>query len=172
MAGGAAAQSSIDELDSYASPKAGMAGNFQKVDELNRDKLRLDKQEEYVFELIDRKLLKNSPGFNGKGPVDKLLLTWKEVQTGNIVQNSFRIDSLVWNEQKPNFQSPVITFFENIDYALPKNPEKVKEPGFWGPKFIKSMKIRARITPGKSAEGVLIPGKYTLELATVRKYKA
>jgi len=171
MTGGAAAQSSTDDLDSYASTKAGVAGQFPKIEEQNQGKPRLDKQEEYVFELVDRKLLKGSKGFKQGELVDKILLTWKEVTTGNLVQNSFRIDNLVWNENSPAFQSPVITFFENIDYPLPRDPATVTRQGFWGPKFIKSMKIRARITPGKNGD-VLVPGKYKLELATVRKFKA
>lgn len=165
MTGGAAAQSGIDDLDSYASPKAGVSGQFQKISEQNAGKDLLDKQEEYVFELLDRKLLKKSKGYKEGELVDKLLLTWKEIKTGNLVQNSFRLDNPVWNEKSPSFQSPVLTFFDNIGFPIPQDPEAVKRPGFWGPKFIISMKIRARISLRET------PGLYKLELATVRKYK-
>lgn len=171
MTSGAVGQKSqVDELDGYASPKAAISGQFEKVEELNKGKPQLNKQEEYIFELVDRRLLKGVDGFEKGKKVDKVLCIWKEIESGNLVQNSFRIDNLVWNEKQPTFQSPVINFFENIGFELPKNPEAVKASGFWGPRFIKTMKIRARVTPGKDSEGKIIEGKYTLELATVRRF--
>lgn len=167
---GAAAQQGTDDLDSYSSPKAGVAGNFQKPEELNKDKVRLDRQEEYVFELCDRKLLIAVAGFKAGEKVDKVLLTWKEVSSGNIIQNSFRIDNPVRNIKHPEFQSPVINFFDNVDWPLPTNPELIKAPGFWGSRFVKGMKIKARVQIGKDSEGTLIPGKYKIEPATVRKF--
>lgn len=172
MTSGAVGQrSDIDELDGYASPKAAISGQFQKVEDTNKDKPQLDKQEEYIFELHERRLLKGVDGFKKGEKVDKVLCTWKEIESGNLVQNSFRIDNPVWNEKQPAFQSPVINFFENIGFPLPKDPEAVKAPGFWGPRFIRTMKIRARVTPGKDSEGKIVKGKYTLELATVRQFK-
>lgn len=172
MTSGAASQrSQVDELDGYASPKAGVSGQFPKVEELNKDKSQLEKQEEYIFELQDRRLLKSVAGYKHGEKVDKVLCIWKEIGSGNLVQNLFRIDNPVWNDKQPTFQSPVINFFENIGFPLPKNPETVKAPGFWGPRFILTMKIRARITPGKDSEGKVVKGKYTLELATIRQFK-
>lgn len=172
MTTGAAGQRpQTDELDGYASPKAGVSGQFPKLEELNQDKTQLEKQEEYVFELHDRRLLKGVDSFKKDTKVDKVLCTWKELNSGNMVQNSFRIDNPVWNEKQPAFQSPVINFFDNIDWPLPKDLEAVKAPGFWGSRFIKTMKIRARINPVKDAELKIVKGKYTLELATVRKFK-
>lgn len=172
MVGGAAGQrSAVDDLDSYSSPKAGVSGEFEKIEQQNAGKPGLDRQEEYIFELVDRRLLKGVPGFKKDEHVDKVLLTWKEVLTGNLVQNSFRIDNPVWNEKQPSFQSPVITFFDNIGMPLPKDIEAVKRPGFWGPKFIISMKMRARINQVIDSNGAPTPGKYKIELATVRKYR-
>lgn len=165
-AGASGQRAQIDDLDGYASPKAGISGQFPKLEELNKDKPPLEKQEEYVFELQDRRLMKQVAGFKKEEKVDKVLCIWKEIQSGNLVQNSFRIDNPVWNEKQPAFQSPVITFFENIGYPLPKNPETIKTEGFWGSRFVRTMKIRARVTPRAD-----IKGKYTLELATVRQFK-
>ena len=172
MTSGAVGQrSDVDDLDSYASPKAGVSGQFQKPEELNREKSQLDKQEEYIFELADRRLLKGVKGYKPEEKVDKVLCTWREITTDNLIQNSFRIDNPVWTEKQPSFQSPVINFFENIGWPLPKEPETVKASGFWGSRFIKTMKIRARVNPGKDSEAKIIKGKYTLELATVRQFK-
>lgn len=171
MTAGAVGQSQVDELDGYASPKAGVAGQFKKIEELNQGKPQLDRQEEYTFSLKDRRLIKNAPGFKKDEKVDKVLLTWEELTTGNLVQNSFRIDNPVWNEKQPDFQSPVITFFENIGMPLVKETEAVKRPGFWGPKFILTMKMLARVIPARNDKGETVPGKYKLELATVRQYR-
>ena len=172
MTAGAAGQAgTVDDLDGYASPKAGVSGQFEKIEKRNEGKPQLDRQEEYVFELEDRRLLKGVPGFKSGEKVDKVLCTWKEIQSGNLVQCSFRIDNPVWNDKQPDFQSPVISFFDNIGMPLPRDIEAVKKPGFWGPKFIKTMKIRARVTPGRNDKGEQIPGKYKIELATVRQYR-
>jgi hypothetical protein len=170
-AGASGQRSQVDDLDGYASPKAGVSGQFEKLEKQNAGKPQLDRQEEYVFELQDRRLLKQVPGFKKEEKVDKVLLIWKEIESGNLVQNSFRIDNPVWNDRQPDFQSPVLSFFDNIGASLPKDPEAVKRPGFWGPKFILTMKIRARVTPGKDDKGDVVPGKYKLELATVRQYR-
>ena len=172
MTAGAAGQRSngMDDLDSYASPKAGVSGTFEKIEQRNAGKPALDRQEEYTFQLVDRKLLKGAAGFNAGEKVDKILLTWEECTTKNLVQNSFRIDNPVWNDKQPDFQSPVITFFDNIGAPLPRDPDAVKRQGFWGPKFVLTMRIRARVTPIKH-EGEPVPGKYKLELATVRQFR-
>ena len=171
MAEAATRAGEMDDLDAYASPNAQISGQFQKPEEKNKGKSQLDRQEEYIFELMERRLLRGAAGFNNGKKVDKILCEWREINTGNIVVNSFRLDSPTWNDKSPELQSPILTFFDNIGMPIPKDPEMVKRQGFWGSKFILTMRIRARVLPGKDGNGEVVPGKYKLDLGTVRQYK-
>lgn len=131
----------------------------------NKDKVRLSSDEEYVFELLQTHIKEGVPNFKGQ-KVDKVFCIFSDVQNKNEVLIGFRIDNLTWNTDKPDFQSPLITFFDAIKCPIAK-PTNGEFPDL-SMYLIPGMKFRARVTPILK-EGVFT-NTYKIELKTVRRW--
>lgn len=163
---------SLDALDQYHGTQIA-SGKFPAMSEKNKGLQKLDPQEEYIFELIERDA-KEGKGFqsadekaaNKPAPkVMKAFLIWKEVKTGNLVLMTERIDKLYWGNADGTMKSGVLQFLEDIGMPIPKD----QIPN-WGSTFILSMKIRARVIP-RIKNNAIIPDEYIFKAGTFRKYQ-
>lgn len=162
----------LDALDQYHGTVVS-TGKFPALSEKNKGLSKLDPQEEYVFELIERDA-KPGKGFQspedkaaGKPatPVMKAFLIWKEVKTGNLILMTERIDKLYWGNTDGTMKSGVLQFLEDIGMPVPKD----QIPN-WGTTFILTMKIRARVIP-RIKNNVVVPDEYVFKAGTFRKYQ-
>jgi hypothetical protein len=128
----------------------------------NIGKTRLNSDDEYTFELKETKIKQGVKNFKGQA-VDKVYMILIDIKYNNKVLVGFRIDTLTWNEEKPQFQSPIISFFSKLGMPIVEG-----EYPDWSQYFIPTMKFNARVTP-IIKDGVH-QDNYKLELATVRKY--
>lgn len=162
----------LDALDQYHGTQVA-SGKFPAMSEKNKGKLKLDPQEEYVFELIERDA-KPGKGFqssedkaaNKEPPkVMKAILIWKELNTGNQVLMTERIDKLYWGNADGTMKSGVIQFLEDIGMPVPKDQIPA-----WGSTFILTMKIRARVIP-RIKNNAIVPDEYIFKAGSFRKYQ-
>jgi len=162
----------LDALDQYKGTQIA-TGKFPEMSEKNKGKEKLDPQEEYIFELVERDA-KEGKGFQSpedkkasKEPqkIMKALLTWKEIKTGNLIFMTERIDKLYWGNPDGTMKSGVLQFLEDIGMPYQKDQIPV-----WGNVFILSMKIRARVIQRvKNNEPIV--DEYVFKNGTFRKYQ-
>ena len=161
-----------DALDNYTGTKVS-TGKFPAMSEKNKGKPKLDPQEEYVFELVERDA-KPGKGFQSKDDkaagkeaprVMKAFLTWKEQKTGNLVLQTYRIDQLFWGNPDGTMKSGVLQFLEDVGMPVPRD----KIPS-WGSTFILTMKIRARVVP-RQRNNEIVPDEYIFKEGSFRKYQ-
>lgn len=161
-----------DALDQYSGTKVA-DGKFPKMAEINKNKPKLDPQEEYTFQLIAREVNEKAKGFKksdeSEAPiVTKVYLTWEELTTKNQLVSSYRIDTISWGNSDGSMKSSAVQFLEDIGQPLQR-----PEPGqriMWGNKFLIGMKIRARAEL-KKKDGIFIEDEYTLKKGSPRAYK-
>ena len=161
----------MDALDQYHGTKVstGITGMGEK----NKGKTKLDPQEEYVFELVERDA-RQGRAFQtkedkekGKEPekVMKAFLIWREVKSGVLVLQSHRIDRLFWGNADGSMKSKVLSFLEDIGMPQPKDSIP-----HWGSTFVLTMKIRARIIR-RMKNDVIVPDEYLFKEGSFRKYQ-
>ena len=146
-----------------------VAGTFSKMGEQNKDKGKLDPQEEYIFELVEAKDQQmnawQSPEDKKAGkPAPKKVhaaTTWKEVKSGILVFQRFNIETLSWGKGPADSKrSKIIKFMEDIGILCPEGKIPV-----WDNVFIPTMKIRARVVAAQS------PDEYFFKEGSFRKYQ-
>lgn len=161
----------LDALDQYHGTQIAK-GNFPAMSEKNKGLPKLDPQEEYVFELVERDA-KPGKGFQsaedkaaGKPApqVMKAFLIWKEASTGNLVLMTERIDKLYWGNPDGTMKSGVLQFLEDIGLAVPNG----QIPN-WGTTLILHMRIRARVIP-RMKNNTIVPDEYVFKAGTFRKF--
>ena len=162
----------MDALDGYRGTKIA-SGKFKTMGEKNKGLPKLDPQEEYVFELVERDA-KEQNGFQTKedkaqnkpaAKVMKALLTWKEVQSGVQVFMTQRIDQLYWGNADGTMKSGVLRFLEDI--GMPQEKDHIPT---WQSTFILTMKIRARVQP-RIKNNEIVPDEYVFKAGSFRGYK-
>ena len=163
---------SLDALDQYHGTQIS-AGKFPSMGEKNKGLSKLDPQEEYVFELIERDA-KLGKGFqsaedkaaNKPAPqIMKAFLIWKETKSGNLVLMTERIDKLHWGNPDGTMKSGVLQFLEDIGMPVPKD-----QIPSWGSVFILTMKIRARVVR-RIKNDLIVPDEYVFKAGSFRKYQ-
>lgn len=162
----------VDELDQYHGTKVS-EGKFPKLSELNKDKPKLNPQDEYVFKLIAREVNEKAKGFKKSDAqeapiVTKVFLTWEEQETKNLIVTSHRIDTISFGNSDGSMKSGVVQFLEDIG-------QPIKKPGpgeqiHWGTKFLIGMRIRARAELRKK-DGVFVIDEYQMKKGSPRAYK-
>jgi hypothetical protein len=162
----------IDALDNYNQTKIA-EGKFPKMAEVNKGKPKLDPQEEYVFQLVERDVNEKAKGFKKETEkeapiVTKVYLLWEELTTKNRLVSSYRIDTISWGNPDGTMKSGAVQFLEDIGQALtkPKEGESIR----WGNKFMIGMKIHARAELNQK-DGILVPDEYRLKKGSARKYQ-
>ncbi len=162
----------MDALDQYSGTKIA-AGKYPAMGEKNKGKPKLDPQEEYIFELIERDA-KSGKGFQSREDkaagkevpkVVKAFLTWKEEKTGNLILQTLRIDQLFWGNPDGSMKSGVLQFLGDIGMSVPKGEIPV-----WGSKFILTMRIRARVVP-RVKNNEVVQDEYIFKEGSFRKYQ-
>ena len=163
---------SLDALDQYHGTQIS-TGKFPAMSEKNKGLQKLDPQEEYVFELVERDA-KPGKGFQTAEEkaagtpapqIMKAFLTWKEMKSGNLILMTERIDKLYWGNPDGSMKSGVLQFLEDIGMPVPKD-----QIPSWGSVFILTMKIRARVVP-RLKNNVVVPDEYIFKAGTFRKYQ-
>lgn len=163
----------MDALDSYSGTKIAHGG-FPTFGEKNKGKPKLDPQEEYVFELVERDA-RPGKGFQSKEDkaagkeapkVVKVYLTWKEANSGVQVLQSYRIDQLFWGNPDGSMRSGVLQFLEDIGMPVQQDVIPV-----WGATFVLTMKIRARVVP-RIRNGEAVQDEYVFKEGSYRKYRS
>ena len=162
----------MDALDQYRGTKI-VSGKFTPMGEKNKGLAKLDPQEEYIWELIERDA-KEQNGFQTKeekavgkpaAKVMKALLTWREVTSGVQVFMTERIDQLYWGNLDGSMKSGVLRFLEDI--GMPQAKDQIPA---WGSTFILTMKIRARVQP-RIKNNEIVPDEYVFKAGSFRGYR-
>jgi hypothetical protein len=163
----------MDALDQYRGTKVA-TGKFTPMGEKNKGLPKLDPQEEYIFELVERDA-KETAGFQSKedkasgkpaAKVMKALLTWKEQKSGVLVFMTERIDQLYWGNPDGSMKSGVLQFLEDI--GMPQAKDQIPA---WGSTFILTMKIRARVQP-RIKNNEIVPDEYVFKAGSFRQWKS
>lgn len=128
---------------------------------LNADKVALNEFTPYTFEM--KKFVLKSGVKNFKGElVDKIYMIAEELTTHNEIIYGFRVDKLTPSPDHPEYQTPVLTFFERLG-----QPISLTEYPKWNDYFIPTRRFVANVQ--RAVKSGQPTASYKLLIETVNK---